>query len=88
MHVLYMISQLLLLALASLVIVICVTFVYKDKEDGETAEMTALDHNDSLGSLGESLSRGLKRKSARARSPVRRLVVTEHAEGAIPACTL
>jgi hypothetical protein len=89
MHELYMFSQLLLLALATLAVVICLTFVYRDfdkdidkdfdKADGETTENTA---------GGETSSRRLKRKSARDKSPVSRRAVTELAEGAISACTL
>jgi hypothetical protein len=84
-----MLSQILLLALVVLAVVVCMTYVYKDidKGDGEEKGNDAGndgepgndgEHADNVGDmavLGGGAPRILKRQSARARSPCRRVVL-------------
>jgi hypothetical protein len=81
MHALYMVQQYLLLALAALAIVICLTFAFSDDKEDTYAgsEMESSDESDFV------KSKKIKRRSARDISPIR---IRQHAEASIPASTL
>jgi hypothetical protein len=83
-----MLSQILLLALVVLAVLVCMTYVYKDidKGDGEEKSNDAGndgepgndgEHADNVWDMrmGGGAPRILKRQSARARSPCRRVVL-------------